>query len=357
VRVVVIPADRGGCGYYRLIWPAQAVSLARPDWQVEVRPPETVQAGFVDGRFVGVQGLPDPGTIDVLVMQRVGTPGQINVARWARERGAAVVVDFDDAMWCIDRDNVAWPSWNMRNPYDQHWKTCDVAAAEADLVTVTTEHLAKHYGKAHRRVDVINNHVPQAAVSLEPLPRSPKDPFTAGWVGFTQTHPGDCEVSGPAARAVLDSGGGLAVVADGPGAAREWGVDEAQVRCIPGQKFGPSYYQSLSVLDLMLVGLKDTPFNRAKSTLKVLEAAAAGVPSVAPDNPPHRDLARRGFPVTLASSPTEWATAAKRHASDPSYSAEQKEATAEAVTGWTIEGNAGLWADAWERAARLRRLR
>jgi glycosyltransferase involved in cell wall biosynthesis len=349
VRVVVVPADRGGCGYYRLVWPAQAVSLVRPDWSVEVVPPELVQAGFVDGRFIGTRGLGPPYP-DVLVMQRVGTPGQVHTVRFAQEKGVATVVDFDDAMWCIDKGNMAWKSWNLSNPYDQHWRLCEDAAQVADLVTCTTDALAAHYGRRHGRTQVIPNYVPKAALDLSLADYN--DTFTAGWAGFTKTHPGDCKVSRPAVETVLRGNGNLRVVADAEGAAAEWGVDPEVVDSIPSQKLGPSYYKAIARLDLMLVGLRDTPFNRAKSTLKVMEAAAVGVPSVASDNPPHRALAKAGFPVALASSPGEWEDAAalamKRWMGEGPDSIALE--MTNAMQDYTIESNAEQWARAWERA-------
>lgn len=352
-HVMVIPADRGGCGYYRLIWPGQAVSLVRKEWTVSIVSPETVQAGFRDGEFVGVKGFPNP-LPDTLIMQRVGTPGQLAVLRWARDQGIATVIDFDDAMWCIDKDNIAWRSWNRGNHLGQHWRVCEEAAQVADLITVTTEHLARHYGKYHHRIEVIPNCVPQAATEVGG--HDENEVFTAGWVGFTRTHPGDCRVSRPAAQAIIEGGGALRVIADAEGAAAEWGIDPALVDSVPPQKFGPPYYKSLSALDLMLVGLLDTPFNRAKSALKVLEASAAGVPSIAPDNPVHRTLAKTGFPITLVSSPSEWYDAAKAMlATDADERARvSNEVWAATRDGWTIEGNAERWAQAWERAGRLR---
>ena len=350
-HVMVVPADRGGCGYYRLIWPGQAVSSVRLDWTISIVPPEDVQAGFRNGEFIGVKGFPDP-LPDLLVMQRVGTPGQYAVLKWAREQGIKTVLDFDDAMWCIDRGNAAWRSWNMKNPYEQHWRICDEAAKIADLVTVTTDALGRRYGRFHHRSEVLPNCVPYAATEIPGHDQN--EAFTAGWAGFTKTHPGDCQVSRPAAQSVLEAGGALRVIADAPGAAAEWAVDPACVDSVPPQPLGAQYYKEISGLDLMLVGLQETPFNRAKSTLKVLEAAAMGVPSIAPDNPPHRALARTGFPVTLASSPAEWAEAALQHLEESEADRVLRRQMVWAATQekWTIEGNAERWARAWERAMR-----
>jgi len=309
-----------------------------------------VQAGFRGREFVGVQGFPDPMP-DLLVMQRVGTPGQYHVMKWASENGVATVIDYDDAMWCIDKDNYAWPSWNLSNPTKQHWQWCDDAAILADLITCTTDALSVRYSRRHGRTEVIPNYMPAASLALS---KRDNEVFTAGWAGFTATHPGDCQISRPAAEAVLAGGGRLAVVADAAGAAAEWGVDPALVEDLPPRPLGPKYFESLGALDLMLVGLRDTPFNRAKSALKVMESAALGVPSVAPDNAPHRALARTGFPVTLASNPSEWADAAKQWmALSAEDRLEQSLLLREVMRkGYTIEANAEQWAQAWERAMR-----
>lgn len=351
-HVMVIPSDRGGCGHYRQIWPGQAVAATRPDWQVDVVAPESVQAGFVSGKFVGMKGFPDP-LPDLLVMQRVGTPGQLAALRWAQERGVATVIDFDDAMWCIDKGNSAWESWNSPTSV-QSWRLCDEAATLADLVTVTTEGLANRYGRKHGRTEVIPNFVPHAATEI---PRSDENErFTAGWAGFTKTHPGDCKISAPAAQAILDNGGALRVVADAPGAAAEWGVDPSLVDNIPPQPLGAEYYKALGLLDLMLVGLQPTTFNQSKSTLKVLEAGSQAVPAIAAATRPHRELVKRGFPLTTVESPSEWADAAKQYAS---LDGDDKLALEHAVwlatqTEHTIEGNAERWAQAWERAMKRR---
>lgn len=107
-RVVVLPADESACGMYRLRYPAGAVQLVRPGWQVEVYRPADVQLGLgADGSLWQVKGF-DPKGIDLLVMQRVGTRGQYELLAWAQKNGIATVLDIDDAMWCIDRENVAW---------------------------------------------------------------------------------------------------------------------------------------------------------------------------------------------------------------------------------------------------------
>jgi glycosyltransferase involved in cell wall biosynthesis len=348
MRVSVLPGDNGGCGNLRLKWPAEAVRGIRPDWDITVHKPRGDVVVGVDrsGKVVEVQLDPLP---DLLVMQRTGTPVLAGVAEWMQARGVAIVADFDDAMWCIDRDNIAFATWNTHSQRGkrQHWSWCDWVSRRADLVTVTTEGLARRYG-SHGRVEVIPNGVPQVALEAPSWRDRYPDTPTVGWVGYTATHPGDCSVSRPAVHAAIGAGGTARVVADADGASREW---DAHVESIPPQD-GLDYYSAVSAIDVMLVGLKSSPFNECKSYLKVLEAGAVGTPSIATATRPHRSLQQSGFPVTLASSPQDWRGEAIRLVQDTVYRKERAEEVREAMPARTIEARAEEWACAWERAVR-----
>lgn len=331
---------------YRLIEPARAVSGVRPGWDIRTYAPRGEvkvhwhqKHGVVDVVFPNRHPWPD-----VLVMQRTGTPILAGVAAFMQKRGTAVVADFDDAMWTIDKANIAYGAWNNPNRHrGQHWSWCDQVAERADLVTVTTEHLARRYGR-HGRCVVLPNRIPDRWVV-----QSPTVPVgVAGWAGYLGTHPGDCKVSAPAARVF----GEVRVMGEDPAnMAAEWGTDA--VTGIPSAPLGPEYYQGLSGLGTMLVGLRDTSFNKGKSTLKVLEAAAAGVPSIAADTPPHRVLQREGFPVLLAENPERWEFLAK-FLRDPENHREHQQSVREALPAYTMSAQAELWAQAWERAVNRR---
>ena len=348
--MAVLPGDVGGCGTYRMRMPAEAVAKIRPDWNVRVYPPKGhVQIGLDShGRVVTVRNF-DPWP-DVLVLQRTGNPVLVAAARWLQERGVAIVTDFDDAMWCIDRDNAAYAAWNNPQRHrGQHWRLCDQSAGFADLVTVTTDKLARHYG-AHGRVEILPNRIPQQWVTATPVVDGVP---SGGWAGYTKTHPGDCAVSAPAAR-VFHTKSELRVMADPMGAAREWGIDPGEVVGIDSTPtLGPDYFAGVARVGVMLVGLTDSPFNRCKSTLKVLEAGAAGIPAIAAATDPHVRLQRDGFPVRVARTPAEWETHALDLCDPDTYRRACVEVQA-AMSGYTVESQAEAWAQAWERAAKRR---
>jgi glycosyltransferase involved in cell wall biosynthesis len=347
VRIAVIPGDETGCGTYRMILPANAVQKVRPDWSVELYKPGTVKvASDQQGRAIGLKGMADPDKIDVLVMQRIGTRATLGFTDWARDHGIATVIDADDAMWCIDKNNAAYRSWNNQQ---MNWKFLDQATERADLVTVTSPHLAKRYGK-HGRVEIISNYLPAEVFDYERVVRN--DDITAvGWTGFVSTHPRDLNVVGDAMRRITEDTEAVArVIGDGRGAAKVWGVKTMEQ--IDPQPLGPAYFTALSTLNVGLVPLEDSNFNRGKSWLKALEFSAMGVPVVASPTVENLRLAREGgVPLLFATTPDEWYENIRWLVEHPYKREQQGEAARAAVQkNFTMESVGERWAAAWERA-------
>lgn len=345
-RVVVLPSDESACGWYRMRLPAGAVRKARPEWEIEVYRPRDVQLGVgAAGELWGIKGL-DLRDADLLIMQRVATRAQAEFLGFAQSKGIATIVDSDDAMWCIDRENVAWSSWNEGL---HHWRWIDTAATSVDLTTVTTRALQQRYGK-HGRSEVLPNCVPEEVDTIIESARGGLDPRpTLGWAGFTSTHPQDLTVVGSAVRDVQrDTDCLIRVIGDAEGAARDWQVDE--VDHVQPTAIGVPYYTALTSLDIGLVPLRDTTFNRAKSYLKALEFAASGVVVVASPTPANYELAKT-VPIELVSTPEEWYAALHKAITNEDWRVDRAYYAKEAaLKHHTYEANAEKWAQVWERA-------
>ena len=356
MRIAVLPQDEGGCGYYRLIWPAQQVQQIRPHWNVEIYRPGTVRFGINPlGDLHSIQGIPDPKTLDVIVTQRAGTRAWLGLLKWARETGIATVLDVDDALWSIPLDNAAYLGWNQQGPTGTHWRNLDAVANLVDLVTVTTPYLGQRYAE-HGRVEVLPNSLPAIthdATGPDWSRRGEVDPRPAlGWSGFAATHPGDLQVVGDAVERVLTERPEVVVrvVGDARGVQQAWGVPEDRVEVVPPQPIGLPYLQALSSIDVGLVPLQDSRFNRGKSWLKAMEFTASGVPVVASPNPANLEYSRT-VPISLAETPADWYAAIIHHLDrlekptrpDEALQALCLEQHTLASTGWG-------WVDAWERA-------
>jgi hypothetical protein len=179
--------------------------------------------------------------------------------------------------------------------------------AAADAVTVSTPFLAKRIRERFGVETILLRNTVDVR-SFEPnLVRDVDEGLVVGWCGALQWRSGDLETL----RGVLDGfltdtsstfvHHGVFPV-DRDTAAERAGVDPSRV--------GPSmdavspwdYPSLVTGMDIGIVPLADVAFNQAKSWIKGLEYAAAGIPFVAQSTPEYREL---GAGV-LAHTPAGW---------------------------------------------------
>lgn len=359
MKVAVVPSDMGACGYYRMIWPGEAVRFARPGWTVNIYRPQDVKVGM-GPRGLMVRGL-DLEDLDLVVFQRVGTSRQVDLLRALQAQGIAVAVDVDDALYCIDPDSGSYASWNDRRS-PTHWEHLDEAAHRADLLTVTTDALAKHYGR-HGRTEKIVNGLPEFAyANQENVFRH--EYVVLGWSGVQASHPHDLEVVGDALAKVMaaDPDVYLEVVGDA-----EWAAGVLQVppdRVLDGGRVPlDKYHAALRGTDIGLVPLADTKFNQAKSALKALEYTAAGASVIASPTPANVELFKTIPTISYPSSADEWhehllvSIDAVRSERDIGrfYEFEDPNWIIDSARSLSILSRAEEWATAWERAVARRK--
>lgn len=356
MKVAVVPDDAGAVGYYRQLWPAQAVQALHPDWDIRPYRPNSLKIREVYGkRGVQVSGV-DFRDLDLIVLQRVGTANEVSMIKALQARGIAVLLDIDDALHCIPKSNAAWPLWN-KDP-ECHWSHLEKAARLADLVTVTTGALAKHYGK-HNRVEKIPNFLPDIGYPRVPEGTGENSPIVIGWAGSRHVHADDLKVVGGALKAVLDENEDVCVkiVGDAQWAARQLQVPRSRL-IDAGHTSLSEYYPTLAGTDIGIVPLEDNRFNQAKSWLKAMEYMGAGAHVIASDTPANRELARRVTALDIAEFEEEswgvllhYAIEDMRRVSRPLI----RKAKQKRVAPLRMLDNAGIWADAYKRAVNRRR--
>lgn len=351
MKVAVIPSDLGACGYFRLIWPAEAVRSVRPDWQVDVYRPSDVRIGM-GPKGLAVRGLHLEG-LDLAVFQRIGTPRQVDLVRALQKAGIAVAIDVDDALYCIDPDSGSFPAWNDPRQAT-HWSNLEEGCKRADLVTVTTDALARHYGR-HMRVERIVNGLPEGAFH-EPSPLTVlSDEVIIGWSGVAASHPHDLEVVGDALARVMaeDPQVSLRVVGDAAWAAGVLQVPEG--RWTDGGRHPLNeYHAALLGTDIGIVPLADTKFNEAKSALKALEYSGVGARVIASPTPANIELSL-DTGLSLAKTPDAWYQAFQMEVERVRYDRANGEVGGPSVRHMGILPRAEEWAQAWERAVTRRK--
>lgn len=354
MKVAVIPSDTGACGYFRLIWPAEAVRSVRPDWTVDVYRPQDVKIAM-GPRGLAVRGL-DPRDLDLAIFQRVGTSRQVDLVRALQAQGIAVAVDVDDALYCIDPDSGSYAAWNDRASAT-HWSNLEEACRRADLVTVTTDALARHYAR-HSRVERIPNGLPDRAYAPEASPGPNYPHVILGWSGVAASHPHDLEAVGGAVAAVVasDPEVSLKIVGDASWAGSVFGVPEDRI-IDAGRHPLDEYHRALWGTNVGLVPLADTKFNEAKSSLKALEYLGAGARVVASPTPANVELSITAGTdaLALAKTPEGWENALRQQVAAVRWHREHGTPPGRDVRYMSILGRAEEWAAAWERAVARRK--
>lgn len=316
-------ADHGGCGWYRIMLPLGALQ----------------QSGRAQVRFAGRTTESD-FDVDVFIAQRTFNVGPSS--RWQayarRPNRPLLVYELDDDLMHITSDNPAAAVFNDPGTQRRLRENIEVA----DLVTVSTEPLAEQVSQFNPRVAVLPNCVPSDM--LQWRHGGYADRLTIGWQG-SPTHDRDWARAAPHIakwmrtnpHAEMHTFG--AIPKSFPQLVRhrhsDWTSDI------------PSYYTSID-WDVALAPLRNTLFNRSKSDIRMLEAAMLGIPTIASAVPAYRTI-QDGVTGYLVSRDTTWGDALNLLADSQRRSEMSSAALAYAHTR-TIEANAHLWFEAYEKA-------
>jgi len=346
MRVKVYPADKWGCGHYRMIWPGQALTDQGYDSEV-ILPGEASGIGGVilSGRIATITDQTDD--VDVFVFQRPTNILAYDLIRLLRGRGKAVVVDMDDDLTCIHPSNAAFrmlhPKWSPSN----NWRIATEACKLATLVTVSTPQLMERYSK-YNNARILRNCVPERFLKIE----RPDDlePHW-GWAGALQSHPDDLPLLGVTASILQKEGFPFRIIGPPDGTGRALGLDRDPEG--PGTVEFDDWMDHVATLAVGAAPLADTAFNRSKSWLKPLEYAAVGVPFVASNTSEYRSLQELGGGFVVPNKSRAWTSVVRRLLVNDAFRTEHSEAARAMAAQFTIEEHAWRWWETWEGAWRL----
>lgn len=341
MRVVVYPADRYGCGHFRMIWPGQALRAQGHDVEVVDTTDRRVRIHMEGDRVADVEI-----DADVVVFQRLTHQWMAKAVPVLRSKGVAVVVDIDDDLRSVHPSNPAFAGIHPRNSQSRHsWRNLDSACREATLVTVSTPALLPVYA-SHGRGALLYNYLPALYDNLVH-----EDSDVIGWPASFHSHPNDPDALGGAVARIVGDGGQFRMIGDstGAGAALGLGADPPGGGVPIGQ-----WPHAVAGLGIGIAPLADTRFNASKSWLKPLEMCAAGVPWVASPRAEYTRLHVRGAGL-LAERPRAWYRELRRLRESPALRREMSEAGKSVAQGLRLEDHAWRWMEAWERALNIQK--
>ena len=244
------------------------------------------------------------------------------------QRGRKAIVEIDDDLWSIARDNAAYPYWNGQGV--ENLKRLEACIRAASSVTVSTEALANVVRGMNPHVTVIPNMLPEGW-HVHP----PHESVTVGWAG-SATHKTDIALLSDVLR---DTPADVALV----GAGGDWTPYSPRI-----QHWAPVALPDMPALiggfDIGLAPLVDTRFNRAKSDIKVLEYAACGLPVIASPQYAHT-------PARIARNYKDWNKHLRALLASPGL----REAEGARMLAWAQTRLASRHVAEWEAAWSLTR--
>lgn len=285
----------GGSDYWRLALPA--AKLYENGWDIKFA--RNLGEGS-DGRLViqDTEGewLSDR---DIIIIQRWMGEGTAERVLRAREAGQIIINEVDDNYWEFPESHVALGATAPQNNPSANREHYRETVAASSLITVSTRFLADELADWGPPVKLVRNYIDCGFWPLLP----PGD--FVGWVGGLPWRGNDLELLRPTVvpwlrkrKQFFYHGGSVAPSGD---ASIDKRLAYERVTTRPLAALF-DYPVLLEPLRISLVPIDDTPFGRAKSWIKGLEAASRGVPFIVSDHAEYRELGIG----RLVQHPEEW---------------------------------------------------
>lgn len=298
-RVLAYKPYLDAAGIETLILPCEPGFYAAPRWKTRIAY-HALNLKKVASRLKGIRVA---ASCDVAVLQREMVP--YNTAflelKLARLPGTALMLDWDDAVHL-----------NYPNPDSPKSKMAKICSA-ADLVTCGSGMLRDFALQYNHEVEMLPTPVEPDAM-FDPskcAQRAPaSDKFVVGWTGSTGTLHCIRGLAEPL-RIVQERNPSIVVRImsnwqDGS-AGPDLGFKHEFVRWSPERES-----ETVRSFSCGLMPLEDTPWNRGKCSLKILQYFASGVPAIASPVGNNLDVIKPGTNGLFATTTGEWTTAIER---------------------------------------------
>lgn len=207
---------------------------------------------------------------DIAYFERPYAQDDLNKVLMFKRLGVPVWIDYDDNLFDIQIENPAFQFYP---------KACHPIIKQicglADKVTVSTDNLVNHYGKA----EVIRNALPKDMINNEL--KDKQDPYIV-WRGGL-SHEGDIYSQWDAIRQLTEKYQVLFLGAT-PNFIKYESKFNQNIKIVPPMTL-ENYFAMLMTMHpkCFIVPLTDNEFNKGKSNIAGLEALITGAMCVAPD--------------------------------------------------------------------------
>lgn len=296
-----------GCTWYRCIIPASilnsngysahvgySATSSSDNLGIALSPPLYKETVIVDGHDLLVLKLVMHAKVKELLEKKIA-------------QGKRIVVDIDDWFDNLPESNKARETTDPETHPDNNRDIYFAIMEMAHALVCSTQFLFDFYSNKYpdKPIFLVRNTIDIGRWA----PRKkgwgvPK----IGWCGATPWRANDLEQLAPFMNEYLKSRNlkfhHSGAIPNVPSVAELMEIDQERLT-MEGMRPITDLPGLLQAIDIGVVPLNNIPFNHAKSYLKGLEYAAAGIPFVASDLPEYRYLADAGV-GRIASTPAQW---------------------------------------------------
>ena len=297
------PLQPNGCAWYRCVLPG--VELEKRGWVVGVGIPgwnDKEGFGMLTGKGSAVHGW------DIIVFKLIMQRDALNHIQQAQEMGQKIIVDVDDFFDGLEETNRAYKATDPKENPDNNREIYAEIIQKSFAIITSTKFLFDYYSKIHKNVFLVRNAIDARRYRNLTKYRRHFHRTKIGWVGATPWRSNDLETLSPFLNDYIKSKNirfhHSGHVNGSPKASEQLGLEE---KLVTTSNLCPiaDYPKLFEPIDIGIVPLNDVPFNHAKSFIKGLEYAAAGVPFIASPLPEYKFLFESGI-GRIASTPEEW---------------------------------------------------
>jgi len=353
MNVTYYPANWDGPGCYRIFYPAD--HLNREGGHTSLV--GTHKIVHETPMFLAVAYLFDQVPVtDLYVLQMPMMREYVAFMKHMKKLGKKVIVETDDDYLDLPDYNPAkkatkYDPWKPDKPSVLYYRWC---LQHADAVTVTTPALKKSVEKVTSAPVYVLRNFTDTRIWRQPVYENRTwDKFRIGYCGMTTWHSGDLQEISWIGEWMKDNPE-VEFVAQGKEVFEILNIPEPQQVLIPQFAFRhQKLYDHISCMDVGLVPLVRNNFNEAKSHLKGLEYAGAGIPCIATGTESYRDWwlagdsGGRDGAGFVANGRAEWVHALDSLASDPDLRVRMGRRARDLAAQHSIQNHWRLWETAY----------
>jgi glycosyltransferase involved in cell wall biosynthesis len=298
------PLQPNGCAWYRCFLPMK--ELEKVGWTTGMGfPSYSEEHGF--GLLI-----PDQKAIhgwEIIVLKLMMMERIVDQIQGAQALGQKIIVDIDDHHAGLEPSNMAFkatdPTNNPKNNRDHYFRSMDLA----DALITSTPFLYNFYKNKYpnKPIFMVRNGIDTQHFSFR-KDKSQDWPIV-GWVGATPWRSNDLQTLYPFLGEFLESKKWrfhhAGHILNAPTVEEQLGVPH-NLYSSEGMQPILDYKKMFKRIDIGIVPLNDVEFNYAKSFIKGLEYAAAGVPFISTDLEEYSFLNKEFGLGRVAKNKDEW---------------------------------------------------